>query len=156
MRAPVRTYEKIGELKTDITSAGLATGARSPEEALVILDRLDTLGFESVVTEQGDLYIKSWTIVGQGFVSPEHAAVVRSKRPSPEHGNTLDWLSENLANIQLRYAGQWIAIYANAVVAANPSLHELLGEIVGIDRPFVTFIPTGPVVWKFTYAHQKL
>jgi hypothetical protein len=32
MRAPVRTYEKIGELKTDITSAGLATGARAPED----------------------------------------------------------------------------------------------------------------------------
>jgi hypothetical protein len=155
MTGPVRTYGRIGELKTVITSV-TATGARSPEEALETLGRLDRLGIESFVTEEGDLYIKSWTIGAENFVSPEHAAVIRSKRRSPEHGNELDWLSKNLADIQPRYVGQWIAIYANAVVAANPTLHDLLGQIAGIDGPFITFIPTGPVVWKFTYAHQEL
>jgi len=145
----------MSDLKTIVTSV-VSTGAKSPEEALGILERLDRVGIESFVTETGDLPIRYWTIGAQDFVNPEHAAVIRSKRPSPEHENVLDWLSKNLADIQPRYAGQWIAIYASAVVAANPSLHELLGEIVGIDRPFITFIPKEPIVWKFTYAHQKL
>jgi len=151
MKYPVRSYKEIVELKTFVTS--MATSAKSPEETLEMLDRM---GLEPFVTEEGDLYFRSWTIAAQGFVTPEYAAIIRSKRTTPEHGNELDWLSKNLADIQLQYAGQWIAIYANAVVAASPTLHDLLGQIVGIDRPFITFIPTGPVVWKFTYAHQKL
>ena len=155
MTNSIKAYEVMSDSKTIVTS-GVSTGPKSPEEALKVLERLDKIGFESFVTQAGDLLIRYWTIGAQGFVTPEHAAVIRSKRPSPEHENVLDWLSKNLADIQPQYAGQWIAIYANAVVAANPSLHELLGQIVGIDRPFLTFIPKEPVVWKFTYAHQKL
>jgi hypothetical protein len=155
MTNSIRAHGVTSDLKTIVASA-VSTSAKSPEEALGVLERLDRGGIESFVTETGDLLVRYWTIGAHGFVSPEHAAVIRSKRPSPEHENVLDWLSKNIADIQAQYTGQWIAIYANAVVAANPTLHELLGQIVEIDRPFITFIPREPVVWKFTYAHQKL
>jgi hypothetical protein len=99
------------------------------------------------------LYIKSWTIVGQGFVSAEHATVVRSKRPSPGGADKLDWLSKNLTLIRSQYGGQWVAVHSNAVVAAAPSLSDLMNQISEYDRPLITFIAAEPVVWTFTYAN---
>jgi hypothetical protein len=152
MREPVRTYEKIGEFKTTITSAA-ATGAKSPEEALDTLNRLGKAGVSSFVTEEGDLWIRYWTIAAKGFVFPEHAAIIRSKRPSTERGDELDWLSKNLPDIRRECGGQWIAVFGNSVVDHAPALPELLDRISGFDRPLVTFIPIEPVVWTFTYVH---
>ena len=151
MREPVRTYEKIGELKTTVTSA-TATGAKSPEEALDTLDRLDKSGIESFVTEEGDLWIRYWTIAAEDFVSPEHAVIIRSRRPSPEGTDKIDWLSKNLTDIRRRYGGQWVAVYGDAIVAAAPNLVDLMNQITEFDRPLITFIPTAPVLWTFTYA----
>ncbi|OGP82501.1 MAG: hypothetical protein A2V87_10735 [Deltaproteobacteria bacterium RBG_16_58_17] len=155
MREPARIYEKIGELKTTIRSA-TSTRAKSPEEALDTLDKLDRLEIESFVTKEGDLWIRHWTIKAEDFVSPEHAAVVRSKRPSQEGTDKLAWLSKNLTLIRSQYGGQWVAVYSNAVVAAAPDLSDLMNQIAEYDRPLITFIPAEPVVWTFTYANQKL
>jgi hypothetical protein len=155
MREPVRAYEKIGELKTTVTSV-TATYAKSPQEALDILDRLDRLGIESFVTIEGDLRIKHWTIAAEDFVSPEHAVIIRSIKPSPEGIDKIDWLSKNLPDIRTRYAGQWIAVYGNGIVAAAQNLAALTNQIAEYDRPLITFIPTEPVVWTFTYANQEL
>jgi hypothetical protein len=155
MTNSVRAYQKIGELKTVITSV-VRTGAKSPEDALDILRRLDRLGIEPFVTEEGDLLIRYWGIAGEDFVSAEHAAVVRSKRPFPEQTDNLDWLSKNLTDIRRQYGGQWVAIYGNEVVAADPNLPDLMNRVTEFDKPLVTFIPAEPVLWNLTYAHQKL
>lgn len=155
MTNSMRTFEVTSDLTTIVTSV-VSRGAKSPEEALNFLERLDRIGIESFVTEAGDLLIRYWTIGAQGFVNPEHAAVIRSKRPSPEQTDKLDWLSKNLANIRRQYEGQWIAIYGNQVVAASPNLPDLINQVTEFDRPLVTFIPQEPVVWTFTYANQRL
>jgi len=155
MTNSIRTYRVISESKTIITSV-VSTGAKSPEEALNVLRRLDRMGIESFVTETGDLFIRYWTIGAQGFVNPEHAAVIRSERPSSEGTDKLDWLSKNLTLIRSQYGGQWVAVHSNAVVAAAPSLSGLMNQISEYDRPLITFIPAEPVVWTFTYANQEL
>jgi hypothetical protein len=150
-----RTYEIIDELKTVITSV-VSSGAKSPEEALNVLGRLDRMGIESFITETGDLFYRYWAIAAQGFVNPEHVAVIRSKRPSPEGIDNLEWLSKNLTLIRNQYGGQWVAIYGNEVVAAAPNLPDLMNQVTEFDRPLVTFIPQEPMVWTFTYADQRL
>jgi hypothetical protein len=152
MTEPAATYEKHSELKTIVTSVATG-GAKSPEEAIATLDRLDSLGIESFVTEEGDLWIKYWRIAAEDFVSPEHAAVIRSKRPSPDHTDNLDWLSKNLTDIRRQYGGQWVAVYDSAVVATAPDLSDLTNRIAKFDKPLLTFIPADPVLWTFTYAY---
>ena len=124
------------------------TEATSSKEILVYLDRL---GIEWYVTKTGDLGIKYWQILS-GFVSEEDAAVIRAECPSTPEGSQMDWLSENLQSIQERYAGQWIAIGNNAIIASALTLPELLTLIEDIDNPFITFIPSEPPIWSFTYG----
>jgi hypothetical protein len=142
------TTEFIGKLNKVFDA--VSTGANSAEEIMAHLDRI---GMESFVTEKGDLAIKCWQII-EGFVSEEQAAVIRSTRSSPAEGDRMDWLSKNLQLIQERYAGQWIGIGDNEIVASAPTLPELLTQIGDIDKPFITFIPTEPVIWTFTYGIQ--
>ena len=154
MTNSIRAYEIIGESKTNITSV-VSTGAKSPEETLNVLERLDRMGIEPFVTETGDSLIRYWTIGAQGFVNPEHAAVIRSKRRFPEQTDNLDWLSKNLTDIRRQHGGQWIAIYDNEVVAASPNLPDLMNQVTEFDRPLITFVPADPVVWTFTYVSQR-
>jgi len=147
MKFTIKTTERIGELKTVISS--VITRVKSPEEVLEMLDRF---GIESFVTEEGDLLIRFWQVGKEDFVSPEHAAIIRSKRPSPKQSDELDWLSKHLEDIRREYGGQWIAIYENEIVAAAATLPSLLNQIAEYDKPFITFIPSEPIVWTFTYA----
>ena len=151
MKYFIKAYEDIGDLRTTITSE--ATSGKSPDE---VLESLDRLGIESHVTEEGDLWVRSWQIGAENFVDPEQAAVIRLNRPSLQRGNELDWLSKNLQNIRRQYGGQWVAIYDNVVVAAAPNLPALMNQITEFERPFVTFIPIDPIVWTFTYANERL
>ena len=133
----------------DSVIAGI-TSAKSPEEAL---ENLDKAGIDSYVTDSGDLWIRYWQIVAEGFVSEEHAAIIRSSRQSPEQGAELDWLSKNLQSIRQQYGGQWVAIYNNDVVAVAPDLTNLMTRVAEFNRPLITFIPAEPVFWTVTYAH---
>jgi hypothetical protein len=126
-----------------------STGAKSPEE---VSETLDRFGIEWHVTEGGTLMIKYWQTVAEDFVTPEHSATIRSSRQSPEQENELDWLGKNLENIRGEYGGQWVAIYNNEIMASTQNLSDLLNQIVELDRPFITYIPSEPVVWTFTYA----
>ncbi|MFZ5451315.1 MAG: DUF5678 domain-containing protein [Thermodesulfobacteriota bacterium] len=141
--------EFIGNLRKTIDS--VPTGANSPEEILAHLDRI---GMECYVTEKCDLGVKYWQIF-PGFVSEEHAAVIRAERPSPFEGSRIDWLSDNLQLIQERYAGQWIAIGDNEIVASAFTLPDLLTLISDINNPFVTFIPAEELTWTFVYDIQE-
>ena len=151
----MRTHEVTSDLKTIVTSA-VSTGAKSPEEALRVLERLDRMEIESFLTERGDLLIRYWTIGAEDFVNPEHAAVIRSKRPSPRGADKLDWFSNNMTLIRSQYGGQWVGVHGNGIVGAAPSLSDLMNQISGYDKPLITYIPAEPVAWTFTYANQNI
>lgn len=138
----------IGNLRKIINS--VPTGATSCEE---ILEHLERIGIEYHVTKTGDLALKYWQLF-RGFVSEEHAAVIRANRSSPPEGNRMDWLSENLQLIQERFAGQWIAVGDNEIISSAPTLPDLLALIGDIDKPLVTFMPSEPILWTFTYGIQ--
>lgn len=121
-----------------------------------VLRTLDKIGIEWQVTEEGDLLVRCWQVGAEGFVYREEAAVIRSSRPSPKQGEELDWLSRNLQEVRERYGGQWVAISGNEIAAAAPNLPDLMSQITELDRPFITFIPSGPVIWTFTYANKGL
>jgi len=140
------TEDIIGGLRKTIES--MSTWAKSPED---VLAHLDKSGIECYVTEKGDLAVKIWHFI-EDFVSEEYAAIIRSNRSSPMEGDKMDWLSKNLQSIQEKYAGQWISVGNNEVIASAPTLPELLILIGDVDKPLITFIPTEPTVWTFAYG----
>ncbi len=148
MTYSITSSEKVEALKKDIAST--LTSANSPQE---ILESLTKAGFDCHITEEGDLWYRYWQIGSKGFVSKEQAVIIRIAQKSPEQSDELDWLSKNLHSIRQDYAGQWIAIYENRIVGSAEDLPGLLTQIAQIDKPFITFIPSGQIVWNFTYAN---
>lgn len=140
--------DTVGDVRKIIES--VTTCAKSPAE---VLAHLDKIGLECYVTEKGDLAIKWWQII-EGFVSEEYAAIIRSSQSSPMEADKMDWLSKNLQTIQEKYAGQWIGVGDNEIIASSPALPELLTLIGDVDKPLITFIPAEPIVWTFTYGIQ--
>ena len=120
----------------------------SPEETLETLERT---GIDCYLTEEGTLAVKIWQFF-EGFVSPEEAAVIRPNRSFPEEASELDWLSRNLQTIRAEHGGQWVAISGNEIAASASSLPDLMTQITGLDKPFITFISSEPAVWNFVYA----
>lgn len=143
----IKTHSQSQGLESIISS--IPTGSKSPEE---ILKALDKFGVEWYVTEEGTLMIRYWQIGAESFVPQEKAATIRSTRPSPGESDELDWVSKNLENIRQLYGGQWVAVHGNEIVAAAASLPDLMTLITDFDRPFITFIPSEPIVWTFAYA----
>jgi len=143
-----RTHEEFGELKAFLTP--VSTGAKSPEE---MLESLGKYGIEWYITEESTLMIRYWQVGAEGFVSPEKAAVIRSKTSPPGQGNQLDWLSKNLQRVREEYGGQWIAVYDDRIVAADRNLSDLMNQIGEFDKPLITFIPSEPTGWTFTYVN---
>ena len=129
--------------------ASTSNGSKSPEEAL---DALTKMTVDSYVTREGTLMYRYWQVATTGFVTPEKAAIIRSTRESPEQSDELDWLSENLQSIQQDYAGQWVAIYENRIIASSNDLPSLMNQITQLDKPFITFIPADEIVWNFAYG----
>ena len=149
MTSLVKNYETTELGRSIITSITTTTGAKSPEE---VLEALSKFGIEWYLTEEGTLMIRYWQLGAEGFLSPEQAATIRSANPTPPESNELDWLSKNLQDVLRSYPGRWIAIYLNKIATAAETLPELMNQLSGIDKPFITFIPRDPVVWTFTYA----
>jgi hypothetical protein len=143
-----KTHDEIGGLKVFVTS--VSTGAKSPEE---ILEALGKYGIEWHLTEEGTLMIRYWQVAAEGFVSPEKAAVIRSRTSPPGQGSELDWLSKNLQRVREEYGGQWVAVYDDRIVAADRNLSNLMTQIGEFDKPLITFIPSEPTVWTFTYVN---
>ena len=143
-----KTHDEIGGLKGFVTS--VSTGAKSPEE---VLEALGKYGIEWYLTEEGTLMIRYWQFAAEGFVSPEKAAVIRSRTSSPGQGSELDWLSKNLQRVREEYGGQWVAVYDDRIVAADRNLSNLMTQIGEFDKPLITFIPSEPTVWTFTYVN---
>ena len=129
----------------------LVTSSLAPEE---ILSRLDSYGIEWYLTEKGDLMIKYWQVGAQDFAPVEHIGRIREGQTVPREANMLEWLSDHLRDLQINYAGQWIAVVHNQVLAASNDLPDLLQQIrsSGIEHPFITQIPARRVIWTTTYA----
>ena len=144
----------VGESSKTMLEFALASG-RPPEE---ILRQLDSIGIEWYVTNQGDLSIKAWQIAAENFIPAERVDEIRQGHVIPDDGDALEWVSANLKQLTSEYAGSWIAIKNNAVVAASTNLQELLGQIEAqsIPNPFLTQVPAGPIIWETAYANKDL
>jgi len=147
MKLPVTTFEKISDFKNVIESMSIE--AQSPTEFLAALERI---GIGSYVTEEGHLMIRYWQIGAEDFVPPEQASIIRTSRPLPDQGDNMDWLSKNLQTIRQEYGGKWVAVYNERIVASSSTLPDLMNQIEEYDRPLITLIPAGPVIWTFTYT----
>ena len=142
-----------GATEENVRSA--VTGSRPPEE---ILNQLDSYGIEWYVTDQGDLLIRSWQVAAEDFVPAERVAEVRQDHTIPDDADALEWVSANLEQLTREYAGNWIAISNNEVVAASTTLQELLSliEAQSIQNPFLTRVPETPIIWETAYANKDL
>jgi hypothetical protein len=118
------------------------------------LEQLTSCGIDWLLTEQGDLMIKYWQVGAEGFVPPERVAHIRLNHPASADITELEWVSQHLDELREQYAAQWIAVVGGQVVASAPSLDQLLQAVdaAGVQQPFVTQIPAGPVIWNMTYA----
>ena len=122
-----------------------------------ILQRLDSYGVEWYLTEQGDSMMKYWQVGAEGFVSPERIGTIQTG-PAPAEASSLEWVSRHLTELRQQHAGQWVAVVGEQVAAAAPTLPLLLERVgeLGIDRPFLTAIPAGPITWITTYYARPL
>ena len=134
----------------DIVESAVTSGL-TPEETL---RSLESAGINWYITDQGDLMIRYWQVAAEGFVSPEHVGRIQIGHAAPEEASALDWVSRHLDELRRQYAGQWIAVMEDRVVAIAPNLAGLLDQIhaAGVERPFVTQIPAGPIIWITAYA----
>ena len=138
-----------GQTKEIIES--IVTRSLPPDE---VLKRLDHYGIEWYVTEEGGLMLRYWQVGAEDFVPVEHVARIREGRPAPQEASALEWVSQHLPDLRAAYAGRWIAIANGEVIASAASLSELLEQTrgAGAEKPFITEIPAGPIVWNTAYA----
>ena len=118
-----------------------------------IVQQLDSIGIDWHLTESGDLMVRTWEVVAENFVPKEQVAEIQGSRTPPRQASELEWLSRNLPELETKYAGEWIAVVSGEVVGAAtdlPSLLQMIGER-GVDDPFITKIPSEPVIWATAY-----
>jgi hypothetical protein len=139
---------EINEIISSLTASG-----KSPDE---ILDALSSVEIDWYLAEKGDLFIKTWQIGAEDFVTPEQAAEIRANQENMENSNELDWLSMNLDQLRRDYSNQWVAIFNNEVIESASNLNELINLLPENNRPLITFIPPEPIVWNFAYANEIL
>lgn len=142
------TIQRIDEIVS-------AVAGKSPEE---YLEALEHCGIQSYISAEGTLFIRSWQVFAERFVSPERAVEIRMRQREPEHVANLDWLSSNLEELRRLYAGHWIAIAHGEVIASAPTLPELVeaAEATGVVSPFVTFMAEQETTWDMAYGWQNL
>ncbi|MFQ5914132.1 MAG: DUF5678 domain-containing protein [Nitrospinota bacterium] len=146
MDSPVYPNESSKEIVESFLTSGF-----SPEETL---KQLDSLGIEWFLTQQGDLMIKCWQVGTSDFVSPGEVTNLQGDESTLSEADALDWLSANLEDLMTNYAGQWIAIIEDKVVAYSRDLADLMKKIreSGVRNPLITQIPEGPIVWETAYG----
>ncbi len=153
MNVLVKEFPEINQLNEYISSAS-TQGATGDEG----LDYLDKMKIDWYVSEEGSLVLRYWQIGADTFVPPEKAVIIRSTKSSSEQVDNLDWLNKNLDKIRESHSGKWIAIHKNAIVASGPNMPGVLsqlGQLAGIDKPLITYIPEEPILWTFAYANKR-
>ena len=118
-----------------------------------ILRKLDSLGIDWYVTEQGDLMIRYWQVGAERLVPLDHVARIRASHSLPTAADALEWLSSHLDDLRAQYAGQWLAIVGRDVVASAPDLATLLSATADLRdvTPFITQIPAEPITWRTAF-----
>jgi Family of unknown function (DUF5678) len=141
-----------GQTKTIVES--IVTSALSPED---VLQHLDSYGIDWYLTQKGDLMICYWQVAAEDFVPKEQVATIRENQTVPPDASSLEWLSSRLSEIKGQYANCWIAIKDHKVVASAGNLTDLLQSVrdAQIESPFVTFIPSDPIVWATAYGNKN-
>ena len=140
--------ERELNFKTIVSS--LPTSGKTPEE---IIYSLNSYYIEWHISETGALWIKHWQVGGEDFISPEKAIEIRSLEEPKQELRELDWLSANLQHVRDQYPDRWVAISNNEVIEAANTLSELIQILPENVSPFITFIPSEPVVWDFAYGN---
>lgn len=86
----------------------------------------------------------------------EHVAEIRGGKLPPPQADRLEWMSAQLDALRTQYAGKWVVVTDEGVVASAADLGELLSliETQGVSDPFVTQIPAEPMIWNTAYAHK--
>jgi hypothetical protein len=150
--ATVRTSMQVGGPTKELIES-VVTSSLPPEE---ILNRLDSYAIEWYLTERGDLMIRYWQVGAEDFLPPEHVGNIQEGRTIPPEANRLEWLSRHLHDLRARYAGEWIAVVGDRVVASSNNFAQLLQQVsdLGEENPFITQIPAGRVIWMTAYARQ--
>lgn len=147
---PPTTTDVVKEPISETIVSSLATSGKTPEENL---DSLSSFDIKWHISETGALWIKYWQVGAEDFVPPEKAMEIRSlEEPEQEH-RELDWLSVNLQLLRDQYPDRWVAISNNEVIEAANTLNELIQILPENVSPFITFIPSEPVVWDFAYGN---
>lgn len=143
-------YTSIAGGNTKDIIQAVVTGSARPED---IIHHLDSIQLDWYLTESGDLMVKFWQVVVEDFVPRYQVAHIRGSHTPPTQASDLEWVSTNLPELEARYAGQWIAVDRRKVVAAATDLPGLLQQIaeLGVEGPFITRIPSEPVVWTTAY-----
>lgn len=102
--------------------------------------------------------VKYWQVVTRDFVPSELVGTMTEGRVIPPEASSLEWVSAHLRELEASYAGQWIAIAKGQVVAYSPNLPDLLQRLSDsrIENPFITEIPSGPVVWVTAYVNKGI
>jgi len=100
---------------------------------------------------------RCWMAPGPGAlssVSPERVAEIQEHGRQPQASDALEWVSATLPDLRARYAGRWIAVADDRVIADAASLAELLQatQAEGALNPFVTQIPAEPIIWNTLYG----
>lgn len=119
-----------------------------------IVEKLNTLDVEWWITDSGDVFIRYWQLGAEDFMPPEHVACVRAEKMPPPQVDKLEWVSQQLDTLRAVYAGQWVAITDEGVVASAPDLGALLALISdqGLQQPFVTQIPEETPIWSTAFG----
>ncbi len=63
---------------------------------------------------------------------------------SPSLGDSLDYLTKNLGELQKRHAGEWVALAGSAVKLSGPDLDELQQRILATcpnETLLIDYIP---------------
>ena len=123
-----------------------------------MLSQLEQYGIEWYLTNAGDLMIKSWQFAVREFVPAEAVEDLRGDKTMDGEVESLEWVSRELSTLGKEYAGKWIAVKNDLVVADSDTFPDLLQQTktLSIDRPFITKIPARPPVWKTAYGYQAI
>jgi hypothetical protein len=151
MMGPLSSVSSIPEMPKKLIASASISGS-SPE---TILEQLNKYEIEWYLTEEGDLFIKYWSIGAENFAPPEKVIKLREIGKKKEEISSLDWVSQHLSELLEKHPGKWIAVKDDQVISSSdnlPSLMEYL-QAQGIEDPFITEIPAHPVVWNTAYAY---
>jgi hypothetical protein len=116
-----------------------------------LVAHLNAAGVETYVTESGSLMVRYWQVAVDDFVAPGHGAELNEHVPADV--SAINWVGAHLDELRAHHGGQWVAVKDGAVVGSAPSVGALVQQLpVGIEKPFITFVPAGASTWNFVFG----